>query len=119
MNPLTRIAKNIPDGWIKGITYTRLPSGTAIVCEITLYSLHVVHGIACMGDMDNYDEVRGTQAAYDKAVVKVLELVAFCLHEKMHTQAIPNRHAELVNNYQYPATKPTGVSHDQTKNQGA
>lgn len=83
MNPHTRPTMQMVLDKIQTITYTRLPSGTAIVCEIQLTNLHLCHGIAVVCDMVNDDAVLGKKAAYDKAIAQVFNLVAYDLHNKM------------------------------------
>lgn len=103
MNLNTKVTQAMIDGWIKNVTYTRLSSGTAIVCEITLYNNHHVHGIANVVDLENYDEELGIAASYRKAVDALCDKIAFSLHENMWTQVIPNKHAELLAEYDKPS----------------
>jgi hypothetical protein len=89
---------------IAGVTYTRLPSGTAIVCEIQMRNMHLCHGIAVVVDMDNDDAERGKKVAYDKAVTQVFDYVAYDLHNKMDDDTglgpdISNRHLVLCNEH--------------------
>src|ERR1700747_2111131 len=107
MNSNTRPTKHMVNDMIKSVTYTRLPSGSAIVCEITLKNLHTVHGIAQVVDLDNYDEDTGCCAAYDKAYAAVFELAAFGMHAIMHAGDLESRHAELTEAYQ--KENPVGV----------
>lgn len=81
---------------IRSTTFTQLPSGSAIVCEITLHNMHTVHGIANVVDMENYDEDLGRKAAEAKAIDRLFELLAYDLHTKMATQEIPNKHQLLT-----------------------
>lgn len=83
MNVYTKPTMQMVTDKIKSVTYTRLPAGTAIVCEIQLHNLHTCHGIAVVVDMDNDDVEMGKTEAYRKALTGVFEIVAYELHNKM------------------------------------
>jgi hypothetical protein len=99
-NPLTRPTLAEVEGMIHTTTYTRLPSGKAIVCELTLKNGFTAHGISQVTDLDNYDGQRGKDAALDKAKKVVWEVVALMKQNLMADQTIPNRHQELADDYQ-------------------
>lgn len=98
-NPNTRPTMAQVEAMILTKTYTRLPSGTAIVCELTLQNLHPVHGIAMVVDMENHNDELGCKAAYSKALDKAFEVMAYLLHQRMACGAIPNNHEALVQSY--------------------
>lgn len=114
MNPNTRPTLAMAEAAILSTTYTRLPSGVAIVCEITMWNLHRCHGIANVVDMENYDEARGQKAAYDLALPKVFEVLSFDLHNKMIDQQIPNRHQELCVAYHNDNRKIGEINDDES-----
>lgn len=87
MNVYTKPTMQMVTDKIKSVTYTRLPAGTAIVCEIQLHNLHTCHGIAVVVDMDNDNVEMGKKTAYDKAVTGVFEVVAY----ELHCQMVPMR----------------------------
>lgn len=100
MNQNTRPTMQMVLDKIAGVTYTRLPSGTAIVCEITLHNLHRCHGIAVVVDMENDDPEMGKKVAYDKAIMPIFDIVAYEMHNLMrdtegNIPAIANRNREL------------------------
>ncbi len=99
MNLNTKPTMAQVEALIEGKTFTRLPSGTAIVCELTLKNLHPVHGIAVVVDLENHNEELGCKAAYSKALDKAFEVMALLLHQRMASGAIPNNHAALVHEY--------------------
>lgn len=78
------------------VTYTLLPSGVAIVCEITFKNLHTVHGIAKVVDMENFDLHVGRKAAYNKALDAAFEFIAYDMHTAIASNEIPSKHAELT-----------------------
>ena len=94
-NETTILKRGLIDSMIKSATYTRLPAGNAICCELVLQNRHLVHGISSVLDLENYDEQRGKEIAYKNAVSKVYDLVTFQMHEMMASQDIINRNAEL------------------------
>lgn len=118
MNPLTRPSIEDAQALIQSVTYTRLPHGTAIVCEIVVRPNHPVHGIACVADMENDNSQLGKKTAYAKALDKVFEYVSYELHKKMETQEAPNRNAELLAAYnQSTQGHPVLVGDQQAENQ--
>lgn len=102
MNPNTRPTMQMVLDKINTVTYTRLPSGTAIVCEIQLVNLHLCHGIAVVCDMDNDDAIQGKKVAYDKAIAQVFDIVAYDLHNHMtyNKAEVPNQNYELQQMHQ-------------------
>lgn len=105
MNPNTRLDFKIVEASVASTTYTLLPSGKAITCEIILNTGWVCHGTAAVVDLDNYDEQRGKEAAKVKAMQQVWDYHAVCMQEAMfHGQqdgTLPNRNAEMMNGHQY------------------
>lgn len=100
MNPNTKPTMADATALIACVTYTRLPSGTAIVCEITQTNGQNEHGISNVVDIENYNENAGCKAAYGYALAKVFNNVADIFHTKMAKGDIPNNHFQLVKEYQ-------------------
>lgn len=99
MNPATRPTREMVMDSIRSATYTRLPSGVAVVCELTLKNLHVVHGIAKVCDLENHDDQRGKEVAFNKALDEAFEFVAYDLHSKMLAGDVESNHAVLMAAY--------------------
>jgi hypothetical protein len=101
MNPLTKPSKAEVDGMIiqAKTTYTRLPSGKNIVCEIVLTNGWTTYGVASVVDLDNYDEQRGKEAALAKAMVGVWDHVAALKQQAIHDGRIESRHVELSDSH--------------------
>lgn len=95
-NPLTRPSLQEVVALIASTTYTRLPSGKTIVCEITLVNGYTCHGLAHVVDLDNYDEERGKAAALAKATAGVWDVVALLKQVAMHNGHIENKHQEIA-----------------------
>lgn len=66
---------------IKMVSYVLLPSGRTTVCEIILYNGFTAVGVANVTFIENFDAEMGKQAAYNKAVADVFELLSFQLRE--------------------------------------
>lgn len=99
MNPRTKLTPADVTANIKSATYTRLPSGKAIVCEMTLTNGFVVHGISALVDLDNYDEEMGKQAAFNKAKDQAWAHLAFALQSDIANGSVESKHDELVTAY--------------------
>ncbi len=99
-NPNTKPLPAMIDAQIKTVTYTRTPSGKAIVCEITMQNGFVVHGISALIDLDNYNEELGKQAAFAKAKAEVWAYTAYDVQNNIAVGRIESRHDELAAAYQ-------------------
>ena len=83
MNKLT--LENI-NAKIKSETYTRLPSGKVLICELTLENGFSVLGEASVVDVNNYNEAIGKQISREKAVSNIWLVEGYLLQEKLYTQ---------------------------------
>lgn len=99
MNHHTKLSVDDVKAMIKQTTYTRTPSGKAIVCEIVLESGSVCLGTARVIDLENYDETMGKEAARSKAMAEVFEYASVQMQEAMHRGKVPTRHKELMAEY--------------------
>lgn len=64
-------------------TYTILPSGKAMVCEITLVNGYTVRGESACVSKENFDEGIGRKIAFENARNKVWELEGYLLQNKL------------------------------------
>lgn len=99
MNPSTKLHAGGVLAMIKSTTYTRTPSGKAIVCELVLDTGAVCLGVARVIDLENYDEHLGKDAARAKAVQEVFDYAAARMQESIHTGSISSKHKELMAEY--------------------
>lgn len=99
MNHNTRLSVDDVKAMIQSTTYTRTPSGKAIVCEIVLDTGGVCLGVARVIDLENYNEQLGKEAACQKALAEVFEYAAVQMQEAMHRGKVPTRHKELMAEY--------------------
>lgn len=70
------------DGKIKNITYTNLPSGKCVICEITLENGFTVRGESACVSPKNFDQEIGNDIAYKNARDKIWQLEGYLLQEK-------------------------------------
>lgn len=70
------------DAAIRGETFTRLPSGKCLVCEITLQNGFTVRGEASVVRPENFDQEIGEKIARDDARKKIWPLLAYELQTK-------------------------------------
>ena len=68
---------------IKGTTFTSLPSGKSVVCEITLENGFTVRGESSVVDKSTFDPKIGEQIAFEDAFRKIWALEGYLLQEKM------------------------------------
>lgn len=68
---------------IVGETYTILPSGKVMVCELTLRNGYTVRGEAAVVSKKNFDEEIGKEISKSNALRKVWELEGYLLQEKL------------------------------------
>lgn len=98
-NPNTKLNKSAVLEMILSVSFTRLPAGSAIVCELVLKNRHVVHGISSVIDLANFDEQRGKEISYRNAVSKVYDLLTYQVHEWMYDGTLVNNNAALQDEF--------------------
>ena len=70
------------DDKIKGHTYTLLPSGKCVICEITLENGYTVRGESACVSPENFNMEIGSEIAFNNARNKIWELEGYLLQEK-------------------------------------
>lgn len=75
-NPENMITPEEAEREVFGETYTVLPSGRAVVCQITLATGHTEEGIAHVIDGENFNLKKGRDAARRKAMDGVYRYIA-------------------------------------------
>lgn len=70
-------------GKVKSETYTRLPSGKVLVCELVLENGFSVRGEAAVVDPANYNEEIGRKISRENAVDKMWQLEGYLLQEEL------------------------------------
>ena len=71
------------EGVIRDETYTRMPSGKCLVCELTLRNGFTVRGEASVVDPANYDEEIGKPIARAKALDQIWLVEGYLLQETL------------------------------------
>jgi hypothetical protein len=75
------------DAAIIGETFTVLPSGKVMVCELTLRNGFTVRGEAATVSKANFDEGIGKRISRANARDKVWELEGYLLQQRLHEQS--------------------------------
>lgn len=70
------------DAVIKDVTYTNLPSGKCVVCEITLKNGYTVRGESACVSPANFDQEIGNKISFENARDKIWQLEGYLLQEK-------------------------------------
>jgi len=78
-----RVTESHIEGIIVNETYTRMPSGKCLVCELTLRNGFTVRGEASVVDIANYDEKIGKPIARKNAVDKIWLVEGYLLQERL------------------------------------
>ena len=86
----TRVTPEDIDNMIAGISYTVLPSGKVVVCELTLWNGFTVRGEAAVVCIENFDMEIGRDVSYRKAKDKLWEIVGYLLQEKLYRESQPS-----------------------------
>lgn len=68
---------------IKSHTFTILPSGKSIVCEIILENGFSVRGESAVVDPKNFVQEIGEKIAYDNAVGKIWQVEGYLLQQRL------------------------------------
>ena len=72
------------DAAIVSETYTVLPSGKAMICELILRNGFSVRGESACVSKENFNEEIGRKVAFDDARSKVWLLEGYLLQERIH-----------------------------------
>lgn len=82
-----RITPDWIDSRIVNETYTKLPSGKVMICELTLVNGFTVRGEAAVVSKENFNEEIGMTISRKNARDKIWELEGYLLQEELHTLA--------------------------------
>ena len=70
------------DAAIVGVTYTKMPSGKCLICELTLRNGFTVRGEAACVSPVNFDQQVGEKVSYANAREKIWLLEGYLLQER-------------------------------------
>ena len=69
---------------IHNVTYTVLPSGKTMICEVILVNGYCVIGESSAVYKENFNEGIGMKISFEKAVRKIYELEGYVLAERLY-----------------------------------
>ena len=113
-----RITPDNIDSVIVSATYTNLPDGRTIVCQLTLLNGFAVTGESACASIENFDPEIGKKIAYTNAREKIWMLEGYLLKQKLHEQTVSPKIAENIifvkdydcHNYYIPSDKLSNFS---------
>lgn len=79
-----RLSPEDIDRVIVGETFTTMPSGKCVVCELMLANGFTVRGECATVSIENFDEEVAQRISRDRARQKVWELEGYLLQERLH-----------------------------------
>jgi hypothetical protein len=91
-----RITPEHIDSLIVDKTFTVLPSGKVMVCEITLKNGFTVRGEASAVSKENFNEEIGRKVSFDKARAQIWPLEGYRLQENLHSLADFRKFVDLI-----------------------
>ena len=80
------------DSVIVGETYTNLPDGRTVVCQLTLRNGYTVDGTSACVSKENFNQDIINKIARENARNKIWQLEGYLLKEKLHQAAQPPKH---------------------------
>ena len=81
-----RLTPDHIDSVIIGETYTNLPDGRTVICQITLQNGFTVDGKSACVSKENFDQEIGNKIARTNAREKIWELEGYLLKQKLFEQ---------------------------------
>lgn len=82
-----RLTPEAIDSVITGSTYTVLPSGKCVICELTLKNGFSVIGEASVVSKKNFDPEIGKKISFEKARDKIWQLEGYLLQQREYESA--------------------------------
>ena len=79
-----RVTEDLICSKIKNIDFTVMPSGKAVICEITLENGFTVRGESAVVDTANFILEIGQKIAFEQAVNKIWEIEGYLMQEKKY-----------------------------------
>lgn len=78
-----RVTPDLIASVIVGETYTKLPSGRTLICELTLKNGYTVRGESSCVSIENFDLELGKKISREDAKNKVWQLEGYLLKEQL------------------------------------
>ena len=83
-----RLTPDHIDSVIKGETYTNLPDGRTVICQLTLLNGYTVDGKSACVSKENFNQEIGNNIARQNAREKIWELEGYLLKEKIFNKEV-------------------------------
>jgi len=83
-----RLSPDWIDGIIDGKTFTVLPSGKCMICELTLKNGFTVRGESSCVSKANFNQEIGERISFENARNKVWELEGYLLQDNLYKEAV-------------------------------
>lgn len=96
------------DAAIVAETFTVLPSGRVMVCELLLRNGATVRGESAVVNIENFDDEIGRRISRENARRRVWELEGYLLHQRLHEQRMVAEAADAVSP-DVPDDKPSNL----------
>jgi len=81
-----RLTPELVEAKVASETYTKLPSGKVLVCELLLLNGFSVRGEASVVSKENFDEEIGKKISRQRAIQEVWQLEGYLLQEHLSVQ---------------------------------
>ena len=78
-----RLTPEYIDSVIAGETYTNLPDGRTVICQLTLKNGYTIEGKSACVSKDNFNQEIGNKIARQNAREKIWELEGYLLKQKL------------------------------------
>ena len=75
------------DAVIRDVTYTMLPSGKVMVCEITLVNGFAVRGESATVSKANFNQEIGREMSYKNAREQIWQFEGYLLQQRLYEEA--------------------------------
>ncbi len=79
-----RLTPDHIDSVIAGETYTNLPDGRTVICQLTLQNGYTIDGKSACVSKENFNQEIGNKIARQNAREKIWELEGYLLKEKLY-----------------------------------
>lgn len=86
-----RVTEEMIKEQIVNKTFTTLPSGKVIVCELTLKNGFSVRGEASVVDKENFVQEIGEKISYDDAFNKIWALLGYEMQTKLYKKKLKEK----------------------------
>lgn len=84
---MNTVTQELIDSKIKSETFTVLPSGKTMVCELILENGYSVRGEASVGDINTFNYIKGQEICRHNAKSQVWTLEWYLEHERCYNDS--------------------------------